>query len=610
MNEQHAGFTPAGFFALRTPLLPFDELLAWGKDLQAPAALADPLRLEEALAADRARLRHRLRSVINRPEVREALFVASPDLDERLPVWLDEPDSKAGQKMERALVRYFARMAGRATPFGLFAGCSVGTLAATTRLALAERGRYRRHTRLDMDYVVALTAALAGDSVLRPALAFRPNTSLYRANGRVRYCEVRRNGKGWTHHRIALEPSDYLEATLERAGPGARPEALAATLLATDPEAAPEEAAEYVGELISSQVLVSELAPPVTGPEPIPGLAARLRGPAADKGQRLAQTQSALEAIDAAGIGFAPGRYRDVARQLASLPAPVELPRLFQVDMIKPVVEATLGRAVLDEIGRSVEILHCLARKPAKDRDILARFREAFRGRYEGREVPLVEALDEERGAGFDTLDGKGLDASTLLDGLTFPPPVEEAVAWGRRETTLLGKLGRALAEGAGEIVLTPHDLEEMAAGEPLPLPDAFAVLATVAATDEDALRRADFRVLIDGVTGPSGARLLGRFCHADPQLHHHVEQHLRAEEALRPDAVFAEIVHQPEGRLGNVLARPVLRAWEIPYLGQPGVPADRQLPVTDLLVSVVGDDIILRSARLGQRVIPRSWPG
>jgi thiopeptide-type bacteriocin biosynthesis protein len=604
MNEQRAGFSPSGFFALRTPLLPFDELLAWGKDLQAPAALADPTRIEEALAADRARLRERLRSVIERAEVREALFVASPDLEERLPVWLDEPDSEAGQKMERALVRYFARMAGRATPFGLFAGCSIGTLGTTTRLSLAERGRYCRHTRLDMDYVVALTAALAHDSQLRPTLTFRPNTSLYRANGRVRYCEVRRNGKGWTHHRIALEPSDYLAATLERAGPGARPEALVAALLKTDPEAAREEAAEYVGELISSQVLVSELVPAVTGPEPIHGLAASLREPAADMGQRLAQTQADLEAIDTAGLGVAPRCYLDMARQLASLPAPIELPRLFQVDMIKPVVEATLGRAVLDEIHRGVEVLHRLTRGPGKD--LLARFREAFRGRYESREVPLVEALDEEHGVGFDTLDGKGLDASTLLDGLTFPPPSAETVPWGQRETVLLGKLSAALAKGAAEIVLTAQDLEAMVSPQPLPLPDAFSVMATVAAADEAALGRGDFRVRIDGVSGPSGARLLGRFCHADPQLHQHVEQHLRAEEALRPEAVFAEIVHQPEGRLGNVLARPVLRGWEIPYLGQPGVPADRQLPVTDLLVSVSGDEIVLRSARLGRRVIPR----
>src|SRR5918911_221544 len=36
-------FRPSGFFAFRTPLLPFDELLAWGEGLQAPGRAAqDP----------------------------------------------------------------------------------------------------------------------------------------------------------------------------------------------------------------------------------------------------------------------------------------------------------------------------------------------------------------------------------------------------------------------------------------------------------------------------------------------------------------------------------------------------------------------------------------
>jgi thiopeptide-type bacteriocin biosynthesis protein len=608
---------PSGFFALRTPLLPFDDLLAWGAGLEAPATGDDPDRQEAALAADRGRLRARLRDVVARPEVREALFVASPDLERRLDTCLREPDSEAGQKMERALVRYFVRMAGRATPFGLFAGCSVGTLGPTTRLSLVGRDGYRRHTRLDMDYVVALTEALAREPQLRATLAFWPNTSLYRTNGRVRYAEVRRNGKGWTHHRVALEASDYLEATLERARPGARPEALSSMLAQTDPEAAPEEAAAYVGELIDSQVLVSELAPAVTGPEPIHGLAARLKERLPDAGRCLEQTRADLEALDDAGVGVAPGRYRDIARKLADLPAPVELPQLFQVDLVKPAVEATLGRAVVDEIARGARLLWRLARRPAKD--LLTRFREAFQSRYEGREVPLVEALDEERGVGFDTLDAKVLDDSTLLDGLTFPAPAEETVAWGRRETVLLGKLGEALGRGADEIVLTAQDLEELAgpststesptgrgATGPLPLPDAFAVMATVAAADEATLARGDFRVLLEGGRGPSGARLLGRFCHADPELHRRVAEHVRAEEALQPDVVFVEVVHQPEGRLGNVLARPVLRAFEVPYLGQPGVPPGRQLPVTDLLVSVRGEEIVLRSARLDRRVLPR----
>jgi thiopeptide-type bacteriocin biosynthesis protein len=606
MNEptRSCSIVPSGFFALRTPLLPFDDLLAWSAGLGAPVAGDDPDRLEQALAADRGRLRSRLRAVVARPEVREALFVASPDLEERLDAWLHNPDSDAGQKMQRALVRYFVRMAGRATPFGLFAGCSVGMLGPTTRLTLVERGRYRRHTRLDMDYVVALTEALVREPGLRASLAFQPNTSLYWANGRVRYAEVRRNGKGWTHHRVALESSDYLDATLKRACQGARPEVLAATLVETDPEASREEAAEYVGELIDNQVLVSELAPSVTGPEPIHGLVACLRERTPDWGQCLEQTRAALEAFDDAGVGVAPECYRDIAQQLADLPAPVELARLFQVDLLKPAIEATLGSAVVDEIVRGVQILQRLARRPAKD--VLARFREAFQRRYEGREVPLVEALDEERGVGFDTLNGKVLDDSTLLDNLRFPPPIEETVPWGRRETVLLRKLGEALARGAGEINLSAQDVEELADSELLPLPDAFAVMATVAAADETDLARGQFRVLLGGAGGPSGARLLGRFCHADPELHRHVAQHLRAEEALRPDATFVEVVHQPEGRMSNVLARPVLRAYEVPYLGRPGVPADRQLPVTDLLVSVRGDDIVLRSARLDRRIFPR----
>ena len=128
----------------------------------------------------------------------------------------------------------------------------------------------------------------------------------------------------------------------------------------------------------------------------------------------------------------------------------------------------------------------------------------------------------------------------------------------------------------------------------------------TVAASSDEALARGDFQVFFQNAGGPSGARLLGRFCHADPELARLVEGHLRSEEVLDPEAIYAEVVHLPEGRVGNVLLRPVMRGYEIPFLGRSGAPEERQIPVTDLLVSVVGDEIVLRSARLGRRVVPR----
>src|SRR5262249_7176515 len=291
--------------------------------------------------------------------------------------------------------------------------------------------------------------------------------------------------------------TDYLEATLARAREGASPGALAAALLEGDPDALREEAEEYVGDLIDNQVLVSELRPAVTGPEPILGLAARLRQRAAPPvADRLEQVRQELEAIDAVGLGVEPGRYRQTARLLEGLPGEVHPARLFQVDMVKPVVAASLGPILLAEIRRGVALLHRLARPPREEP--LAHFREAFLNRYEGREVALAEALDEETGIGFGTLTGGATDASSLLDGLTFPKAAEDTVPWGRRETFLLRKLSEALVGGKGEIVLQPRDLDEVAEPRSLPLPEAFAVLATVAAASEATLARGDFQVRLD----------------------------------------------------------------------------------------------------------------
>ena len=129
---------------------------------------------------------------------------------------------------------------------------------------------------------------------------------------------------------------------------------------------------------------------------------------------------------------------------------------------------------------------------------------------------------------------------------------------------------------------------------------------ATLAASSAAALNRNEFRIFLRGGLGPSGARTLGRFCHADPELDRSVRKHLRDEEDNDKDAVFAEIVYLPEGRIGNVVCRPVLRDYEITYLGRSGAPKESQLPVSDLLVTVNDGKILLYSKLLRRRIIPR----
>jgi thiopeptide-type bacteriocin biosynthesis protein len=543
-----------------------------------------------------------LQALLREPVIREAIFIASPDLDHAIERWLNDPGDPKAEATERAVLRYVTRMASRATPFGLFAGAGVGTLGETTRIVVSDRASCRRHTRLDMDYLALLTDTLARDPRLVTVVRYTPNSGLYRAGDRWRLVETRLQDRNRSQHLVAVDDSDAITSTIERARAGASRATLAAALV--DDDVTADEADAFVGELIDTQMLVPDLECPVTGPEPVAYLVDVLTRapegkPVADV---LEQARLALAEIDAGGLGAVPARYRSVTQLLERLPAKVDIARLFQVDLVRPAMGTTIDRRLVDDIVGAVDVLRRL--NPGGDHDELARFRSAFSERYERREVPLVEALDEEAGIGTALVEGAHRDPSPLLRGLDFPPSPMPGAPWRERESFLLRRAGEALIAGDQEIALTPRDIAKLSSDDLPPLPDACSVMATlIAPRTTDA---SDTRVLLQHVSGPSGANLLGRFCHADPELLAHVATHLHEEEAIDPDAVFAEVVHLPEGRLGNVLLRPVLRRYEIPYLGRSGAPPDRQIPITDLTVQLCDGRFVVRSRRLGRRIVPR----
>jgi thiopeptide-type bacteriocin biosynthesis protein len=619
---------PSGFFAFRTPLLPFDALTSFSDGLAAPKVATGGDGgggvLGDALANDRALLEARLRALVTQKDVREALFVASPSLDEGIEAWLSDGGSARARGVVEILVRYLVRMSARCTPFGLFSGCSVGALGKDTRLTLAPRAEYRRHTRLDTHYLSKLCEELERDPAIRASARWTPSSGLFPSAGQLRYAEARIDPvtRDRSFHLVSVELTDYLASTMERARRGATAMELAQALVDADAEVTLEEAAGYIDLLIDSQILVSDLAPPVTGREPIEDIeqtllahgarAARAGGEGSegalhDKAATvLAQVTEALDAMDREGLGLSQDRYKDVAASLAALPAKTELPRLFQVDLFKPAPGAQLGGAPLREIQRALDMLAKMRRPEGRRGEALRRFREAFSERYESREVPLMEVLDDERGIGFESATAGSSEPSPLLNDLFFPPTEAPSGTYGAHEEWLLGKLAPLLRSGAREWVIDAKEMQSLEAKTLATPPDAFAVMATLASASPEALAKGEFTLWMHGVSGPSGAVLLGRFCHGDDELRRRVEEHLRAEEALRPDAIFAEIVHLPEGRLGNILCRPLLRAHEIPFLGRSGAPEEMQIALTDLRVSVAGGRVILRSERLGREVLPR----
>lgn len=220
-------FSPFDKFVFRTPLFPLDNLLET--------------------------------EAVNSDVFREAIFLASPELYEGCA----SKDAKKQEKFNQSLLKYYHRATTRCTPFGLFAGCSVGKIGESTSLELKPSENYKRCTRLDMQYLCALIQKIESLPALRRQLRYYPNDSLYKIGGKYRYIEYRYHNRHRLHSVVSLEIDEALECLLSLAADGATMEQLSRSL--TDDEISMEQAVEYVNEVIDSQVLKSELDASVVG---------------------------------------------------------------------------------------------------------------------------------------------------------------------------------------------------------------------------------------------------------------------------------------------------------------------------------------------------------
>jgi class I lanthipeptide synthase len=614
LHKNGTRITPAGFLALRTPLLPFDELLDWGNNLTAhkvSESTDDLETIRHAWRQDVELLRSRLLRIVDRPEVRQALFVASPSLEASIENWKHEPESKKGVQTERALIRYFVRMCGRSTPFGIFSGCSVIRNSGSAdgleiKIMLQGRENYRCSSRLDFDYLFALTRSLRCNPSIGDALRYWPNSSLWKIGDSYHYVESRLSKSGRTHHVVHVYGDRYLEAVLERAKNGATISELVHELRALENEAeiSEMEGREFIKEMIDSEVLISTLFPRLTGGAPLDDIIEQLAriGPAAEMTQVLSWTREQMEALDAAELGIKPEQYSRITAVLEKLPVKPDPSRLYQVDMIKPISHGSVPQLVLEELGKGAKILSVFAGR--WEHEELRLFRETFTARYETAYVPLLEVLDPDVGIGFGASSQN--DGSPLIRDLPVGGSEKQSkISFRDAHALLLRKVLNAVAEQRSEMEIDFPDLMAMESTVDS-LPYSFSLTATLEAASTEAMQKGDFRILLKGAAGPSGAIMLGRFCACDAALTNDVRGYLREEASHDSEAVYAEIVYLPEGRIGNVLCRPVLRDYEITYLGRSGASQEFQLPASDLLVTVTGSQIVLFSKRLQRRIIPR----
>lgn len=520
---------------------------------------------------------------------KEAIYLASPELYEGN----KSNNPQKQQKYEESLLKYQSRACTRCTPFGLFAGCSVGNIGSETKIELLPATDHKRITRLDMQYLCALIQEIERMSDIRRQLLFYPNDSLFAIGSKLRYIEYHYKNSQRLHHTVSLEIDEPLEMVLETAKNGTTTEALAVMFVNKGIEY--EEAVAYINDIINSQVLKSELDPCVVGEDVLTSLISKLSRlhdvPILDT---LKKIQALLAKIDASPIGSTLPLYKEVITLVDRLGVKYEAKFLFQTDMFSPVREATIASQIPARLDELIQFLGKISAH--RENPNLSKFKQAFSARYEEAEIPLTQVMDNELGLGYSESLSGGNDISPLVDDLVFPGSASylREMQFTYADQILLKKYTECIRENGTVISLSDADYKDLNFTHTFP--DTLAVMCSLLPNEQ---------IYIKSIGGASGANLLGRFCHIDRSIYDLVKESADFEQKQVPDQIIAEISHLPESRIGNIASRPVFRDYTLHYLSNYEKDGS-DIPISDLMLSIKNGRLFLRSKKYDKEVIPR----
>lgn len=542
---------------------------------------------------------NKLFNVFEDKTIKNAIKIASPELITELEKLLENQAKFNSDKkinLELALLKYIARLSSRATPFGIFAGCSTGILANKTHIQLDSIYAHKVFTQFDMHYWINLLQDIAKNPIVQKELIYYPNTSLYKIADFYRYVEYQFVGKKREHNLSSFRGNSFIDILIENSKNGLKFNDFVDLIV--DDESEIVEASEFVKQLIDNQILVSELDATITGDFDIQRVINILKNIPDYAVETSVLNEMKLYLESKVTLQNLRNQLDGLRNLAGKFETEFEEKYLLQTDLHKKAIHASLNKKVSFKISKALQFLSKMQRK--RDNNNLINFKNTFQKRYETREMPLSVVLDSELGIGYLQTTRMN-DTHSILDNFSFHKTSKTNATseeWTQIDYILEKKLETAIANSDKEIVLYDNDFDSVLS-ENQNFPYTFSVMVEVLTKNDEEL------IVIESSRNISAAKLIGRFCNGDAAIHDLANQIIAKEAELNPNKILAEIVHIPQSRTGNVLKRPNLRAYEIPYLANSILPQENQITIDDLYISIKHNKIILKSKRLKKEIIP-----
>ncbi|MET3026046.1 lantibiotic dehydratase family protein [Flavobacterium sp. UW10123] len=561
-------------YVLRTPLFPLSTYLELVKNYSSEKA----------------------KKLYKDPVVKEAINLASPELRNELDKWALETTLLSNYKkqaLELTFLKYVARMSSRCTPFGLFAGCCIGKWDSQTDIILDAINKHKRFTQFDMQYWIALLQDISKRRETAFHIKYFPNSSIYEVGDFYRFIEYKYVNAKREHAISALRKSDLLNQILHTSKCGITINEMV-TLLAHD-ESEKEQAKKYIFQLIDFHFLVPEIDASLTISNEWERII-RLFNNIPFYNNETEMFKSLKVKLSNLDTSLSPSRekYKEIKSTIDQIGTEYDEKYLFQADLNLSTQTNNLNQKISHKVLKAIQFLNGIqTRKEFKN---LENFKKSFIKRYETKELPLGIVLDTEIGIGY--LQNHDMnDTHDILENFSFrtKPAKEKKQIWTDFNFILQKKLHDCYIGKEKVIRLNENDFPNLDYSLK-DIPATFSAIIEILN---------DNQIVLISTGNVSAAKLLGRFCYSNADIHNLTKQIIEKENEYHNDKILAEIVHIPESRTGNILKRPNLRQNEISYLCKSGVSGENNFDLDDLFVSVRSNRIVLRSKKQNKEVLP-----
>ncbi|WP_136468523.1 lantibiotic dehydratase family protein [Flagellimonas onchidii] len=556
-------------FVLREPLMPVNLFL----DLASGSQISD-----EAI-----------KQHLQNKDIREAIFIASPSFWNQVEKWENDncTDFKKAEKVKMSILKYLARLSVRATPFGLFAGCSIEYFDSPNEpdrtAPQVTRKTFISHTCLE-DLLKKIFAKRFKNCT------YLTNNTLYEIGDKLRY--VRQiDSKGTTSFVIEeLSKSDELSKILNKAKSGAHISELGN--LIQHRGVTLSEANEFIEELIKIQLINRDIRPSLYEQNPLSYVSLLLKGIGQNSiAKVLEEANNQLIEIDSGRFDKIP-QYKRVLNKLLLVDELNQSPIIFNVISYNT-TGLILSKKTKQHFLNAVKIMKILNSGHKEKR--LEDFKIQFEKRYGDRKVRLLNLLDPDYGIDYLSVSSN-LGVSKIMTSFMSEKESYPEMNLGSIDLMIARKVAHANLNNEEEIEINDIDLTHYRNNHEN-IPDTFSGIFEIIKKKEEELVR------LRSLGGSSALNLISRFTIGSDAFCDYAKKISNIEQKLRKDQIIAEVVHIPESGLETILVRSDYIKYKIPILAD--LNHENCIQLDDLSVFLNNGTIILWSERLQSEIIP-----